>query len=129
MKERIEEINKRKEMNFQVLTLVAAYLNECPTLVTKETIQEITNGNKDSEERAFCSFLANVFSEEDAFVKRLEKEYLFKGVKCLSPDTYTENPFFKNIPPYLFFNFFQLSKALLRDIVPRNKYRLHPKSK
>ena len=97
MIKRIEEINKRKEMNFHVFALVASYLNSCPDLVTKETIVEITNGAKANEERAFVSFLANVFSENDDEIRVLEKEYLSKGIKQLSPEEYLKNPFFENI--------------------------------
>ncbi len=97
MIKRIEEINKRKEMNFHVFTLVASYLNNCPDLVTRETMEEITNGVKANEQRAFVSFLANVFSENESEIKLIEKEYLSKGVKRLSPEEYLKNPFFENI--------------------------------
>ena len=97
MIKRIEEINKRKEMNFHIFTLVASYLNNCPDLVTRETIEEITNGVKESEQRAFVSFLANVFSENEDEIRVIEKEYLSQGIKQLSPEEYLENPFFKNI--------------------------------
>lgn len=97
MIKRIEEINKRKEMNFHIFTLVASYLNNCPDLVTRETIEEITNGVKESEQRAFASFLANVFSENEDEIRVIEKEYLLNGVKRLSPEEYLNNPFFKNI--------------------------------
>ncbi|MBE6673773.1 MAG: hypothetical protein E7596_01550 [Ruminococcaceae bacterium] len=97
MIKRIEEINKRKEMNFHVFTLVASYLNNCPDLVTRETIVEITNGVKANEERAFVSFLANVFSENEDEIKLIEKEYLSRGIKQLSPEEYLKNPFLVNI--------------------------------
>ena len=90
-------INKRRKMNFHIFTLVASYLNNCPDLVTRETINEITNGNKQGEEKAFISFLANVFSENDEEIRTIEKEYLSKGVKCLSPEEYLNNPYFANI--------------------------------
>ena len=94
---RIEEINKRKEMNFRVFTLVASYLNNCPDLVTGSTIHEITNGKKENEKRAFVSFLANVFSENDDEVIRIEREYLSNSISCLSKDEYSNNPYLKNI--------------------------------
>lgn len=97
MEKRIEMINKRRKMNFHIFTLVASYLNNCPDLVTRETINEITNGNKQGEEKAFISFLANVFSENDEDVRVIEKEYLSKGIKRLSPEEYLNNPYFANI--------------------------------
>ena len=97
MIKRIEEINKRKEYNFQAFTLVASYLNNCPDLVTKEIICDITNGDKEAEERAFSAFLSNVFLEDENAAYRLEKEYISKGVKKLNPEEYIQNPFFANV--------------------------------
>ena len=94
---RIEEIAHRRERNYQALSLIASYLNNCPDLVTREIIEEITNGEKSGEERAFASFLANVFSEDEAEVNWLEREYLFKSVKRLSAEEYLKNPFFEKI--------------------------------
>ena len=97
MEKRIDLINKRRKMNFHIFTLVASYLNNCPDLVTRETINEITNGNKLGEEKAFVSFLANVFSENDEEIRMIEKEYLSKGVRHLSFEEYLNNPYFINI--------------------------------
>ena len=97
MKDKIEEINSYRKKNFKALSFVASYLNNCPTLVTKDIIKDITGGEKSGEERAFAAFLANVFSEDDGEVKWLEKEYLFKGIKRLSPEEYLKNPYFSNI--------------------------------
>lgn len=97
MIEKIEEINRRKEQNFRVFSLVATYLNDCPNLVNSEIINEITNGNKQNEEVGFVTFLANVFSEDEREIKIIEKDYLSKGVKGLSPEEYLNNPFLKNI--------------------------------
>ena len=94
---RIEEIALRKERNFKILSLVASYLNNCPNLVTKEIIYEITNGEKAGEERALASFLANVFSEDENEVVWLEREYLFRSVKRLSPEEYLKNPYIEKI--------------------------------
>ena len=97
MIKRIEEINKRKEMNFHVFTLVASYLNNCPDLLNERTVKEITNGVKENEGRAVVSFLANVFSEEENEIKWLERDYLSKGIKRLSPEEYLKNPYFQSI--------------------------------
>ncbi len=97
MKDKIEEINSYRKKNFKALSFVASYLNNCPTLVTKDIIKDITGGEKSGEESAFAAFLANVFSEDDGEVKWLEKEYLFKGIKRLSPEEYLKNPYFSNI--------------------------------
>ena len=97
MKKRIEEINERKIKNFNVFRFIASYLNNVPCLVNKETIEHITGGNKENEERAFVSFLANVYSEDAKKVKEMEREYLSNGVKLLNPSNYLDNPYLKNI--------------------------------
>ncbi len=97
MNKRLDEVNRRRERNYKILSFVASYLNNCPDLVTEEIINEITNGKKSGEERAFASFLANVFSENDEEIRWLEREYLFKGVKRLSPEEYLKNPYLTNI--------------------------------
>lgn len=97
MIKRLEEINARRRRNAQVLAFVASYLNNCPTLVTKEIIDEITNGNGDNAQRAFASFLANVFSESGEVAREFEREYFSPGVKKLDLREYYENPYFKNI--------------------------------
>jgi len=97
MKKRIEEINERKIKNFNVFRFIASYLNNVPCLVNKETIEHITGGNKENEERAFVSFLANVYSEDAKKAKEMEREYLSNGVKLLNPSDYLDNPYLKNI--------------------------------
>lgn len=97
MIKRLEEINTRREKNGQFLTFVASYLNNCPTLVTEEIMDSITNGDKRCSERAFASFLANVFSENESEVREAEQDYLLRGVKKLDPRKYRENPYFVNI--------------------------------
>ena len=93
MIKRIEEIVARRERNGQVLSFVASYLNNRPTLVTNE----ITNSGDSREERAFASFLANVFSEDEQEIRVLEREYFSRGVRKLDPCKYYENPYFLNI--------------------------------
>ena len=97
MIKKLEEISARRQKNGQVLAFVASYLNNCPTLVTREIIEEITNGNKAGEERAFSSFLSNVFCESDEDARVYEKEYFSVGVKKLNPQDYYENPYFSTI--------------------------------
>ena len=97
MKKRIEEINNRRERNFKVFSYIASYLNQCPDLVTEEIIADITGGNVSGAERAFISFLSNVYSEDEGEVKEIEREYLSKAVRRLDPFEYLENPYLKNI--------------------------------
>ena len=97
MKKRIEEINNRRERNFKVFSYIASYLNQCPDLVTEEIIADITGGNDSGAERAFISFLSNVYSEDEGEVKEIEREYLSKAVRRLDPFEYLENPYLKNI--------------------------------
>ncbi|MBO5287062.1 MAG: hypothetical protein J6B34_02950 [Clostridia bacterium] len=95
--EKINEINERKKMNFQVFAFIASFLNNCPDLISREMMLDMTGGDSDFESRAYSIFLSNAFSEEDDVCLRIEKEYLKTGIKKLYPEEYLENPFFKNI--------------------------------
>ena len=97
MIKRIEEINGRYIKNQRAFSFVASYLNNCPNLVTKEIIDNITLGKKENEERAYISFLSNVYSENSYVAREFEREYLSKGIKKQSPQKYLDNPFLKSI--------------------------------
>lgn len=97
MIKRVEEINRQRENNFSVFSFVASYLNECPCLVTKDIITDIVGGNMQGVQRAFASFLANVYSENEDEVRFVERNYLSMGVKCLNPEEYLNNPYLKYI--------------------------------
>lgn len=93
----LEKIRLRQDKNNLVLHQVASYLNNAPCMVTKDLIQEITDGNKDFEEYSYAMFLANVFTEDGKFANELLKEYYIKSIKRLDEKVYTENPYYKNI--------------------------------
>ena len=135
MKSFVEKINRVKEDNFQIFSYVASYLNNCPCLVTADTVAMITRGDKDGEERAFRSFLSNVFFENDSEARWVEKAYFSKGVKKLSPEEYLNNPFFKKISiPTVNSGKWSLGYQkyepyegfIYRDIIVENDYREIP---
>ncbi len=100
-KSEIEKISKMLDIqtkNDLFLQICSAYLNECETLVTADIINDITAGEKSGEERAFGSFLANVFIEDEALSREMLSEYFIPSIKRLDPDLYKSNPYLKNIP-------------------------------
>ena len=95
---RLKNIEKIKDENFFAFEEIAAYLNEFPTLITSEIMEEMTEGVSENEEICFSTFLSLILANEDEEAALLlEKEYLKRSVKKLDPSTYTENPYFKNI--------------------------------
>lgn len=86
--------------NRRVLTLYARYLNECPTLVTPDLIEELVSSCSVSRREAFAAVLSAAFGldeegrEEDA---RIAREYIARSVIELDPAVYQNDPYFKNI--------------------------------
>lgn len=86
--------------NHRILTLYARYLNENPTLVTKELIEELTGACAVSPAEAFAAILSAAFdldeegSEADA---RLFHEYIAPSVFLCDPSRYQSDPYFRNI--------------------------------
>lgn len=93
----LDEIYLRQEKNLLVFSQVASYLNNAPCTVTRELIEEITDDNKSLEEYSYAMFLANVFTDDNAFANELLKEYYIKSVKRLDEKDYCNNPYYKNI--------------------------------
>lgn len=80
--------------------LLAAYLGECPRLVTREMMEELTSSCAVSRPRAFCAVLSAAFGweeETDADAHRLFHTYLLPSVRELRADDYRADPYFKNI--------------------------------
>lgn len=86
--------------NRRVLSLYARYLNEHPTLVTFDLIEELVSSCSASREEAFVALLSAAFDldeegrEEDA---RIAREYISRSVVELDPAVYRNDPYFKNI--------------------------------
>lgn len=85
------------EKNDLFLQICVAYLNECPTLVTRDIINDITAGQPSHDERAFASFLSSVFIEDAQLQREMLSEYFTPSIKKLDPDEYRTNPYFQNI--------------------------------
>ena len=93
----LEKIKEMREKNLVAFSAVASYLNNFPCLVTKEIMDEIGVGVAANQEYAFAIFLANALSEDEKTIEVFEREYFKRGVRCLDPKKYLENPFYKNI--------------------------------
>lgn len=86
--------------NRRILTLYARYLNENPTLITRELIDELTGSCSVSTATAISAILSAAFdldeegSEEDA---RLSRDYIAPSVFLCDPARYRNDPYFRNI--------------------------------
>lgn len=86
--------------NRRILTLYARYLNENPTLVTRELIFELCSSCGATPTEAFGAILSAAFdldeggSEQDA---RLFRDYILPSVRLCDPARYTTDPYFKSI--------------------------------
>lgn len=97
MIQKIEEIKKIREMNYEFVSLVASYLNNCPNAIDKDLVEGITCEITENEERVYRGLLANIFFEDEDLARVYEREYLSYGVKRLDPQEYLNNPYYKSI--------------------------------
>ena len=86
--------------NRDFFRLLAAYLNECPTLVTADMIKTLTGETGVSEQEAFCAILSAAFGWEEETNERdrlLYRRYLLPAVRTLDPAVYRADPYYANI--------------------------------
>lgn len=93
----IEALKKIRNENFAFFKAVASYLNNFPTLITKEIMDEICGGVAENEQISFATFLSVALTNDDEEGLMFEREYLKKSVKRLDPKKYQSDPYFKNI--------------------------------
>lgn len=93
-------MNKQiEDDNFRIFSLMSNYLNNYSTYITKADIAEVKT-NDMSAEQAFSIILANGVGL-DILDKNTDRDfynkYFPKIVKCLNPNDYNENEYYKNI--------------------------------
>lgn len=93
-------MNKQiEDDNFRIFSLMSNYLNNYSTYITKDDIAEVKT-NDMSAEQAFSIILANGVGL-DILDKNTDRDfynkYFPKIVKCLNPNDYNENEYYKNI--------------------------------
>lgn len=93
-------MNKQiEDDNFRIFSLMSNYLNNYSTYITKADIDEVKTKNM-SAEQAFSIILANGVGL-DILDKNTDRDfynkYFTKMMKCLKPNEYKENEYYKNI--------------------------------
>ncbi len=86
--------------NREALRLFAAYLNECPRLVTPDLIAELTDSCGVGAKEAFLAILAAAFDldeERGGREARLVREYLPRAVDLRDPAVYAADPYLQSI--------------------------------
>lgn len=86
--------------NRRILTLYARYLNENPTLVTSDLIEELTASCAVSPAVAFAAILAAAFDldeEENEADARLVRDYIVPSVHLCKPESYLRDPYFAGV--------------------------------
>jgi hypothetical protein len=98
-REKVIKIEETRKLNFDVLELYSAYLNNDPRFITKDLIDSLIDCQV-SEEYAFYALLSAAFGldeEKDEHDRRLARNYLLPSVRKLDPDLYTMNPYYRNL--------------------------------
>lgn len=85
--------------NFRITRMFAKYLEQCPTMITKQMILLLTEDGEVSRESAIAALLNEAFSldfnkSED---RRLILDYIIPSIRLLDRKKYESNPYYKNI--------------------------------
>ena len=98
--EKLKNLINIRNDNYKALEIYSEYLNNCPTLVGKDIITELTDECNVTEETAFVSVLSAACgfdTEENQSDREFERRYFFPSVKKLSPSDYVSDPYLKSI--------------------------------
>ena len=93
----LEKIKRVFDLNGLIVSQCAMYLNHTPDAINTELISEITNGDKSLENSSIAMFLANIFCEDENEASKLHREYYKRMIRCLNPEEYKNDPYYKNI--------------------------------
>lgn len=99
-KDKIKRLEKILALNYKFTQYLAVYLENCPELITRDMINELTSDSDISRSEAFCAILAEAFALDDARggdERRLIRDYLRPSVRELDAKRYTENDYYKNV--------------------------------
>ncbi len=99
-KEKLKKLINIRNDNFKILEIYSEYLNNCPTLVSRSLVSEITEECSVSEETAFVSILSAACgfnTEENIYDRAFLEKYFVPSVKKASPFEYQNNAYLRNV--------------------------------
>ena len=86
--------------NRTVLELLSAYLNYQPRFLDAETVQSFAKECDLSDEEAFLALFCaacGLDSADNRAHRKLEQLYFHTGIRCLDPDLYRSDPYYRQI--------------------------------
>ncbi|MBO5906952.1 MAG: hypothetical protein J6Q85_02210 [Clostridia bacterium] len=85
--------------NYKITNMYSRYLENAPTLLTKEMIDTLTKDGDITKEEAIVGLLCEAFSLdfENPSDKLIIRDYLTPSIKVLSTEKYENNPYYKHI--------------------------------
>lgn len=97
-REKILRLRKIFDKNYEITRLYTAYLERCPTLITKEAVEALTEEGLtplDAVRALVCEILG--LNYEKAHDRELIRDYITPSVRLLDSKRYTEDSYFKSI--------------------------------
>ncbi len=97
--ESFKRLKRTMERNFRVTRLYAAYLNNFPSIITAEMIDEICGGGI-SREDAIAALLSEIFGLDTESItedRTIFRDYIQPSIRILDKEKYTSNPYYKNV--------------------------------
>ncbi len=91
---------KTRELNYRLTRYYAAYLENCPELITSEMIDALCEDGTLTVKEALVALIAEAFGldmDKSADDRRLIRDYLSESVRILDAEKYRNDPYYKNI--------------------------------
>lgn len=100
--EKLKRLKKTFDMNFRLTNLYATYLERFPEIITKEMIDELTEGTDITKKEAVTALLCEILALDDekgGDERTLIRKYIAPSVRILDTKKYTSNDYYRHIAP------------------------------
>lgn len=98
--DKISELRSIRERNNTCVSIFCDYINRQPRLITKAMMQHLEFSSCLHEEAVFTALLEAAYdlnTEQNEEDRILVNEYLRPAIRRLDPETYANNPYYRNI--------------------------------
>lgn len=98
--EKLRRLRHTFDLNYKATQHLSAYLNLCPALITKPTVDALIADGSLGEEDALCALLSLALGldpEGKPDDRTLERNYLRPSIRMLSAERYYNDPYYRTV--------------------------------
>jgi len=137
--ERLRILTEIRQRNNDVAWMLCDYLNNNPRMITKELMAMANSGASLPEETVYLALLTvfcGLDTDNNERDKQLANDYFCEAIHKLNPDSYTENPYYRNlkIPEIQFGNWkltyqkYEPYEAFIyQDLITESDFKEYPR--